>query len=382
MVVALGALAPVPAAHALDGPTFIGALNAERATNGIPGTWTFSSELGTACEHHAHYRKLNPGEVHSETPGKPGYTTDGAEAANGMQSGGPLYFDGSDHTFSWDSPLHGVDLYTPIAGSAPAGAGESDGLSCFFHRDVTSPAGPLFASWPGNGNARVPWAAATDRELPYSPWTAVGITALAAGPAIAFYVEGFTTKAKSWRLTDPVGALKVRMADASTTAPDGSRFGWQGGWMLPEQPLRPNTPYTATVVWTDPKKGDHTQVVTFTTRATASPVAAERGAVPGPAGTPLPPDPPMLVSSLRIRDVSYARGRIRFTVRSHGLGSVAVTVRDGRATRKATLTKRTGAGVDRTRRYSAPCRPGRTCTLTAKLTGRNGWSTVSATRRG
>ena len=78
----LAALAAAPAAHALSGEQAVAALNAQRAASGIPAAIAHVAQWSGWCAQHNAYMRANGGELtHEETPGAPGYTPEGAQAA-------------------------------------------------------------------------------------------------------------------------------------------------------------------------------------------------------------------------------------------------------------------------------------------------------------
>ena len=79
VVVALvaSAAATVPAVAATPAE-IVASLNAQRATNGIPADIVERSDWSESCRLHNEYQRLNGTLTHSEDPGLPGYTEDGA----------------------------------------------------------------------------------------------------------------------------------------------------------------------------------------------------------------------------------------------------------------------------------------------------------------
>lgn len=70
-------LASAPAAGAVSAEEAVALYNAQRQANGIPGVASLSPALTDGCAKHVAYMKLN-GYGHGETPGRPGYTPEGA----------------------------------------------------------------------------------------------------------------------------------------------------------------------------------------------------------------------------------------------------------------------------------------------------------------
>jgi hypothetical protein len=264
LAVLLAATLAAPAtASAVSDSEAVAMLNAQRALNGIPANLTVSPALSDGCAKHNAYIALNGGVlVHSEEPGRPGWTAEGAGLAGGANKGEVLTA-GRD---AWDavrlnpwsnSPMHLWLMFQP-AGGATGYAADGRSICMRFGLDGGAPAGVY--SLPGNGATGVPPRADTSHELPYSPGDLVGVSTTQAGPPIAIWRVGARADLARASLTSPAGAAEVRLVDTRTPALDGTphRF---GSFVVPVAPLSTGTGYVLAVTFTD----GATYRTTFTT---------------------------------------------------------------------------------------------------------------------
>ena len=273
LAVLLGAtlLAPAPASAVSDAEA-VALLNAQRARNGIPANLSLSPALSDGCAKHNAYIARNGGLLtHSEEPGRPGYTAEGAGLAGGANKGevlnaGPDRWD-AERTNPWsDYPMHLWLIFHPIGGATGYAA---DGrTACMrFGLDGGAPAGVY--SLPGNGATGVPAGADSSRELPYSPGDLVGVSDTQAGPPIIIWRIGGRADIARASLTSPAGAADVRIVDSRTPALDGTphRF---GSYVLPVAPLSAGAGYVLEVTFAD----GITYRTTFTSGGTPPPPGA------------------------------------------------------------------------------------------------------------
>ena len=270
-VVVAALLAPAPASAVTDSEA-VSLLNAQRALNGIPANLSVSPALSDGCAKHNAYIALNGGFLaHSEEPGRPGWTAEGAGLAGGSNKGEVLAA-GRDpwdavSTNPWSSsPLHVWLMFQP-AGGATGYAADGRTACMRFGLDGGAPAGAY--SLPGAGVTGVPTRSDTSRESPYSPADLVGVSDTQAGPPIVIWRVGGRADIARAGLTSPAGAAEVRIVDSRTPALDGTphRF---GSYVLPVAPLRAGTNYTLEVGFAD----GAAYRTTFQTAGTATPAGA------------------------------------------------------------------------------------------------------------
>jgi len=271
VVLAAALLAPA-AASAVSDAEAVSLLNSQRALNGIPANLTVSPALSDSCAKHNAYLALNGGFLaHSEEPGRPGYTAEGAGLAGGSNkgevlTGGPDAWD-AVRTNPWsNSPMHLWLMFQP-AGGTTGYAANGRTVCMRFGLDGGAPAGVY--SLPGAGVTGVPTRSDTSRENPYSPGDLVGVSDTQAGPPIIIWRVGGRADIARAGLTSPEGAAEVRLVDSRTPALDGTphRF---GSYVLPVAPLGAGTTYTLEVGFTD----GATYRTTFQTAGTATPAGA------------------------------------------------------------------------------------------------------------
>jgi hypothetical protein len=283
----------------------IKALNAQRRANGIPGRLQNVADISQGCWQYENIYVQKAGQYpHEEVPGQRGYTKRGNRAASlsdlypGRWPAAPLH--GNNETDNpWvDAPLHLTELFDPGDSYAWFGAGPS-GLcmgtsSSDPLRNVTVKEKfpkPTFFSLPGNGVSDVE-PSETASELPWTPQQAVHIPAYRkTGPNIILFPEDAVVN------LDPIAVVfkldsavltsfnarrtAIRVVSPTTPAPP-SPPGWPkvstvGGYsgndyfVIPPHPLRSNTRYTLTVIWSN-RTGVHThytQRVHFKTAGTS-----------------------------------------------------------------------------------------------------------------
>jgi hypothetical protein len=262
---ALLALACLPAsAGAVTSPAqAIAFLNAQRAANGIPAGITENPSWDLACQHHDEWTALNPNapDPHDETPGTPGYTTDGAWAGESavLVTGGPEDWTPTN-AYPWgarnpweDSPIHLMQLLGPQLSVTGFDESTGDCMITWPGYQRPNPPGPELFTYPGNGTSFIPASMEAD-ESPFTPGELVGIPqGTVTGPYL--YVLGWDTGAgdiTAASLTGPSGPVAIDTLDTSTTGPEGGLGDYipPGGMILPIHPLTPGATYTASVTYT------------------------------------------------------------------------------------------------------------------------------------
>lgn len=305
VLVAGGAMASAHAERFESAAQAIKALNAQRRANGIPGRLQNVADISQGCWQYEHIYVQKAGQYpHEEVPGQPGYTKQGNRAASlsdlypGHWTASPLHGNNETNNPWADAPLHLVSLFDPGDSYAWFGAGPS-GLCMGTSsgdplRNGIVKGGfpkPTFFSLPGNGVSDVE-PSETAYELPWTPQQAVHIPAhRQTGPNIILFPEdafvnldpsAVVMKLDSAVLTSSnASRTAIRVVSPTTPAPP-SPPGWPkvsnvGGYsgndyfVIPPHPLRSNTHYTLTVIWSN-RIGVHThytQRVHFTTAGTS-----------------------------------------------------------------------------------------------------------------
>ena len=287
VVLAVAALAPAGASAATPAQA-IANLNAQRAANGIPAGITENPASSAGCAAHNNYERANGGTLtHSETPGNPGYTAAGDQAA-----GNSVLAEGTDWDTAnpWETaPIHLAQLLDPYLWQM--GVDDSDGYVCAttLPPDAgfrASPATVVGYSYPGNGQTNWP-TSETAAEGPFTPGDLVGLPqptvtgpylyVLFAGPWPAFSAPVTLTSAT---LTGPTGAVAIKTVDGSTPTPAGIPLGDYIGstaMLIPSAPLAAGATYTAQATGTATANGTPQPVserFSFTTAVSAAALRA------------------------------------------------------------------------------------------------------------
>jgi hypothetical protein len=283
------ALAGPAGASAATAAQAIANLNAQRAANGIPAGITENPSSSAGCAAHDTYERMNGATLsHSETPGNPGYTTAGDQAA-----GDSVLAQGTDWDTAnpWETaPIHLAQLLDPYLNEM--GVDDTDGFVCAttLPPDAgfrASPATIVGYSYPGDGQTGWP-ASETAAEGPFTPGDLVGLPqptrtgpylyVLFAGPWPAF---GATVTLSSATLTGPAGPVAIKTVDGTTPTPVGIPLGdfiGSAAMLIPSAPLAAGATYTAQANGTVADAGT-TQPVTerfaFTTAISAAALHAE-----------------------------------------------------------------------------------------------------------
>jgi hypothetical protein len=307
LVVLLTALLAAPtAAHAITPSGAIGALNAQRVANGIPGTVVENATWSSSCADHNAYMSANRLLVHDETAGAPGYTATGAwagpNAVLAFRSGGG---------FPWavnpweNAPFHLAQVIQPALRST--GYADNGTYACMTTWPGTD-AGNLSGAYtyPGPNRTGVPFAQAA-AELPSIPQQSLGIAAgVTTGPNL--FVFGYGLGGSQVRITAATLSPSVPVKWVDNFTPGvGGRIP-SGAILVPTVPLQANTTYTARVTLQGADRSlDHAW--SFTTGSTKL-------------------GPEVFVSKLK---ASFRRSALR-TARVSGTGSgrLLLTVQTGR----------------------------------------------------
>jgi hypothetical protein len=258
------ALPAVPSAEAqptaVTSAQAIAWLNAQRVANGIPGGITDNPAWDQACAAHNNWVMLNPNAAnpHIETPGTPGYTTDGAFAGATAVLGGEDWSASSQYPWGvedpWEmAPIHLMQLLGPalsVTGYAP---GPPGCMITWAGYQRPAPPTPQLLTYPGNGTNFI-YPSEVAGEWPFTPNDFVGLAENATtGPYL--YVLGYGTgpgTLSAASLTGPVGPVPVATVDDATTGALGDLGAYlpPGGIIIPTTPLQPGATYTASVTFT------------------------------------------------------------------------------------------------------------------------------------
>ena len=225
-------------AWAITSSDAIAKVNALRTASGIPPL-TEDVGLSAACQAHASYGRLNrgwdPGKPHGETPGKPGYTPAGHEAAQKSVLASSGWFDPNPWS---EAPAHLASVLAP--GLQQTGFGEDGGYMCL---DTASRLGlqrPDLFTYPGPDMTGIP-PAFTAAEMdengnPFTPGVSVGIPlGTATGPYIYLYMWPYFSGPIQASLVGPSGPVSLAQV---------------GGLLIATAPLVGGTTYTASVNFT------------------------------------------------------------------------------------------------------------------------------------
>jgi hypothetical protein len=243
-VSALLAVSACPSsAAAIPSADAIARINSMRTANGIPGDVLEDPALSAGCQAHAHYAALNGGFdtfAHHEVETQPGYTPAGADAAEHSVLASTGWLDPNP----WISaPYHLQQILDPAL--TRTGYGEEHGFVCL--QTLAALGRPIarqsIFTYPGSGTTGVPLSE-TAREADsasrlHVPGDAVGLPAgTTTGPYIMVYGRGFVSRVghaqiQAASLTGPRGPVDVALTE--------------DGFVIPRQPLAPQTTYTAAV---------------------------------------------------------------------------------------------------------------------------------------
>jgi hypothetical protein len=244
-------LVPVGAA-AIGGPEIVQRLSRQREANGIPGGLVERPDWSAACAKHNYYGAQTGELEHSEDPSSPYYSAEGNWAAeNSVLASGSSWSQGNP----WEeAPIHLIQLLAPQL--SELGAAENDNHDCAttwpgYQRP--GPAGLTAYSYPGNGASGV---VPTERafESPSVPGDQVGLPqGTATGRYLLAYLAGLDPSdapdvTATGTLSDSGGPIELRVVD-STNEEIGGYMPQPSAFLIPAQPLKPQTAYQADVRW-------------------------------------------------------------------------------------------------------------------------------------
>jgi hypothetical protein len=244
-------LAPVGAA-AISGPEIVQRLSQQREANGIPGGLVERPDWSADCAKHNYYGAQTGELRHSEDPGSPYYSAEGNWASeNSVLASGSGWSQGNP----WEeAPIHLIQMLAPQLNEM--GAAENDGHNCAttwpgYHRPES--ASLTAYSYPGNGVSGVV-PAEQAFESPSAPGDQVGLPqGTATGRYLLVYLWGIDpSDAPDVTVTATLSAgptpVDLRVVD-STNEEIGGYMPQPSAFLIPAQPLQPQTSYQADVKW-------------------------------------------------------------------------------------------------------------------------------------
>ncbi|MGE3413610.1 MAG: CAP domain-containing protein [Dehalococcoidia bacterium] len=269
---ALVALVMAGTAGATTSAEALAILNAERVANGLP-TLVEEPSWSHGCALHNAYLATNGNygtASHSEVPGAPGYTAEGAWAASRSvlaitraDWGGNPWLTGGYHLAAVLSP-----------NLVRTGVSASSGYSCMVvsseGKDVFRETANRLYSFPGDGRTEVPFRETTN-EVGAVPGDQVGLPKGATtGPLIFLFASGPWSRGAPWpadwehnamtidagSLVGPAGPVELRFVNGAAGATTIA---------IPVSPLAPLTRYSAQVTVRNENGVSMTRSWSFTT---------------------------------------------------------------------------------------------------------------------
>jgi hypothetical protein len=240
------------AAADVSGAEIVRLLSAQREANGIPGSLVERSDWSAACAKHNYYEAQTGEFGHEENPSSPFYSAEGDWAGrHSVIAYGRSWSTGNP----WEeAPIHLLQMLAPALGEM--GAAESYGHNCattFPGYTRPSPAALTAYSYPGNGaTGVVPTEYAA--ESPFIPGDFVGLPeGTATGRYLLAYLEG-VSGSEAWEVTATAtlvnAAVPVDLRVVDSTDPSiGNYMPHPSAFLIPVQPLRPQSGYEAKVTW-------------------------------------------------------------------------------------------------------------------------------------
>jgi hypothetical protein len=239
-------------AAAMGGPEIVQRLSQQREANGIPGGLLERPDWSADCAKHNYYGAQTGELRHSEDPSSPYYSAEGNWAAeNSVLASGSSWNQGNP----WEeAPIHLIQMLAPQL--SEMGAAENDNHNCAttwpgYHRP--EPVSLTAYSYPGNGVSGV---VPTERafESPSVPGDQVGLPqGTATGRYLLVYLAGVDPSdapdvTATATLSTGGGAVDLRVVD-STNEEIGGYMPQPSAFLIPAQPLKPQTSYQADVMW-------------------------------------------------------------------------------------------------------------------------------------
>jgi len=280
LVLALVCTLLIPAgAAAISGAEIVQRLSQQREANGIPGGLIENPAWSADCAKHNYYGAQTGELRHSEDPSSPYYSAEGNWAAeNSVLTSGGSWSQGNP----WeDAPIHLIQVLAPPL--SEMGAAENDNHNCAttwpgYQRP--EPTSLTAYSYPGNGvSGVVPTERAS--ESPSVPGDQVGLPGgTATGRYLLAYLSGIDPSdapdvTVTATLTVAGAPVDLRVVD-STNEEIGGYMPQPSAFLIPAQPLKPQTAYQADVKWSMEGAQIFEQRFSFTT-----------GNNPGEAVTPI-----------------------------------------------------------------------------------------------
>jgi hypothetical protein len=251
LVILCTLLIPV-GAEAISGPEIVGRLSQQREANGIPGGLVERSDWSADCAKHNYYGAQSGELRHSEDPSSPFYSVEGNWAAeNSVLASGTSW----SHGNPWEeAPIHLIQMLAPQL--SEMGAAENDNHDCAttwpgYQRP--EPASLIAYSYPGNGVSGVV-PAEKAFESPSVPGDQVGLPqGTTTGRHLLVYLSGVDpSDAPDVTVTATLAAagapVDLRVVD-STNEEIGGYMPQPSAFLIPAQPLKPETAYEADVRW-------------------------------------------------------------------------------------------------------------------------------------
>jgi hypothetical protein len=252
LVLAVACAMLLPAgAEAISGPEIVQRLSQQREANGIPGGLFERADWSADCAKHNYYGAQTGELTHLEDPSSPYYSAEGNWAAeNSVLASGSSWSQGNP----WEeAPIHLIQMLAPQL--SEMGAAENDNHNCAttwpgYHRP--EPTSLTAYSYPGNGVSGV---VPTERaaESPSVPGDQVGLPeGTATGRYLLVYLSGIDpSDAPDVTATATLaagGPVDLRVVD-STNEEIGGYMPQPSAFLIPAQPLKPQTAYQADVKW-------------------------------------------------------------------------------------------------------------------------------------
>lgn len=248
----LCALLTPTVAAAISGPEIVQRLSQQREANGIPGGLIERPDWSADCAKHNYYGAQTGELRHSEDPSSPFYSAEGNWAAeNSVLASGTSWTHGNP----WEeAPIHLIQMLAPQL--SEMGAAENDNHDCAttwpgYQRP--EPASLTAYSYPGNGVSGVV-PAEKAFESPSVPGDQVGLPqGTTTGRHLLVYLSGIDpSDAPDVTVTATLAAagaaVDLRVVD-STNEEIGGYMPQPSAFLIPAQPLKPQTDYEADVRW-------------------------------------------------------------------------------------------------------------------------------------
>jgi hypothetical protein len=239
-------------AAAISGPEIVQRLSQQREANGIPGGLVERPDWSAGCAKHNYYGAQTGELRHSEDPSSPFYSAEGNWAAeNSVLASGASWSQGNP----WeDAPIHLIQMLAPQL--SEMGAAENNNYNCattFAGYQRSEPSGLIAYSYPGNGVSGVV-PAEDAAESPLVPGDRVGLPeGTTTGRYLLAYLSGIDPSdapdvTATATLSAAGASVDLRVVD-STDEEVGGYMPQPSAFLIPAQPLKPQTAYQADVRW-------------------------------------------------------------------------------------------------------------------------------------